>query len=170
MDIGDLTTLIVDCTDKYISTRTYAFDFSPFSFFSFFTPANEKFSPRAFSNLSFFMAPNFFGHELWRFATAAIASSTDANSTRAIVYPVLGFSLSSGRLLPSITLTVYPDSIICFFTISILPSGMLETITELVNFLSRLKQILLNLESLFAESLQLFSLSYIFRLCIIFLQ
>merc|ERR1719412_2270499 len=154
MDIGDLTILIVDCTDKYIGTRTYAFDFSPFSFFSFFTPANEKISPRAFSNLSFLMVPSFFGHELWRFATAAMASSTDANSTKAIVYPVLGFSLSSGRLLPSIDLTVYPDSMICFLTISILPSGMLETITEAVNFLSRLKQIFLNLESLLAENLQ----------------
>merc|ERR1719412_913904 len=158
MDIGDLTTLIVDCTDKYISTRTYAFDFSPFSFFSFFTPANEKFSPRAFSNLSFFMAPNFFGQELWRFATAAIASSTDANSPLAIVYPVLGFSFSSGLLLPSIDLTVYPDSMMCFLTISILPSGMLETMIEPVNFLNLLKQILLNLESLFPENLQ-FSLA-----------
>merc|ERR1719412_3181881 len=159
MDIGDLTTLIVDCTDKYISTWAYAFDFSPFSFFSFFTPANEKFSPLAFSNLSFFMVPSFFGQELWRVATAAMASSTDANSTTAIVYPVIGFSLSSGRLLPSIDLTVYPDSMICFLTISILPSGMLETITEALNFLSLLIQIFLNLESLFAENLQ-FSLAW----------
>merc|ERR1719412_2250812 len=160
MDIGDLTTLIVDCTDKYISTRTYAFDFSPFSFFSFFTPANEKFSPRAFSNLSFFIVPSFFGQELWRFATAAIASSTDANSTMAIVYPVLGFSLpsTSGRLLPSIDLTVYPASMMCFLTTSVFPSGMFETTIEPVKLYSLLKQIFLNLESLFPENLQ-FSLA-----------
>merc|ERR1711874_710569 len=105
------------------------------------------------------MAPSFFGQELWRLATAAIASSTDANSMMAIVYPVLGFSLplSSARLLPSTDLTVYPDSMMCFLTISVLPSGMLETTIELVKLYSLLNQIL-NFESLFPENLQ-FSLA-----------
>merc|ERR1719411_2267383 len=83
-------------------------------------------------------------------------------------YPVLGLSLSSGRLLPSMDLTVYPDSIIYFFSRSDLPSGTFETRTELLNS----KPAHTNSSKLCffvsGKPPVFFSFPYILRLCIVF--
>merc|ERR1719479_821449 len=80
-----------------------------------------------------------------------------------MVYPVLGFSLSSGRWLPSTDLTVKPASIMYFFKRSDFPSGKLETSTIGVSIFNLDIMIFLNLPSLDCGELENLQFSLTFR-------